>query len=159
MSLTPDREPQSAHPAHYTLGMPPGVAVVDVIRAHMEVGGTWDTANALKYILRHTLKGNPKQDMGKAIRCLNMWMEQQGRQPAPTEDPSHTEADPAASEEFEEFEEGDWVRVTGPDTDPLLGKVGRVRANRGNLATVDFSGVQVGKFYRGYLEPAPKPER
>lgn len=64
-----------AHPSHYTKGTPDGVEAIDIIRAHMAAGGTWETANALKYILRHTLKGNPKQDLAKAAQYLAMWAE------------------------------------------------------------------------------------
>lgn len=66
-----------AHPAHYRDGVPAGVEVIDIIRAHMRAGGTWETANALKYILRHPLKNNPTQDIAKATQYLNMWTEQQ----------------------------------------------------------------------------------
>ena len=66
-----------AHPTHYTNGTPPGIEVIDIIRAHMAAGGTWETGNALKYILRHTLKDNPKQDIAKASQYLAMWTEEQ----------------------------------------------------------------------------------
>ena len=73
----PVQYPADGHPEHYTAGLPTGVAAVDVIKAHLEAGGTWDTANALKYILRHHAKENPTQDIKKAIRCLNMWVAEQ----------------------------------------------------------------------------------
>lgn len=73
----PAQYPADGHPGHYTAGLPVGVAAVDVIKAHLKAGGTWDTANALKYILRHPLKGNATQDIKKAIRCLNMWIAEQ----------------------------------------------------------------------------------
>ena len=66
-----------SRPPHYRDGVPPGIEVIDIIRAHMRAGGTWETANALKYILRHTLKNNPTQDIHKAIQYLNMWVQQQ----------------------------------------------------------------------------------
>lgn len=66
-----------SHPPHYTDGTPPGVEVIDIIRAHMKAGGTWETANALKYILRHPLKDNPKQDIAKASQYLSMWTKEQ----------------------------------------------------------------------------------
>ena len=65
------------HPNHYTAGVPEGIEVIDIIRAHMAAGGTWETGNALKYILRHTLKGNPAQDIAKAAQYLTMWTKQQ----------------------------------------------------------------------------------
>ena len=68
-----------AHPPHYSLGTPPGIEVIDIIRAHMAAGGTWETANALKYILRHPFKGNPKQDIAKAGQYLSMWADEQNR--------------------------------------------------------------------------------
>lgn len=67
-----------AHPPHYRDGTPPGIEVIDIIRAHMKAGGTWETANALKYILRHPLKDNPKQDIAKASQYLSMWTKEQG---------------------------------------------------------------------------------
>lgn len=66
-----------AHPPHYTDGTPPGIEVIDIIRAHMKAGGTWETANALKYILRHPLKDNPTQDIAKASQYLSMWTKEQ----------------------------------------------------------------------------------
>lgn len=66
-----------AHPPHYRDGTPPGIEVIDIIRAHMKAGGTWETANALKYILRHPLKDNPTQDIAKASQYLGMWTEEQ----------------------------------------------------------------------------------
>lgn len=66
-----------AHPPHYRDGTPPGIEVIDIIRAHMKAGGTWETANALKYILRHPLKDNPKQDIAKASQYLSMWTKEQ----------------------------------------------------------------------------------
>lgn len=66
-----------AHPPHYRDGTPPGIEVIDIIRAHMKAGGTWETANALKYILRHPLKDNPKQDIAKASQYLAMWTKEQ----------------------------------------------------------------------------------
>lgn len=71
-----------AHPAHYTEGTPAGVEVIDIIRAHMRAGGTWETANALKYILRHPLKNNPTQDIAKATQYLNMWTKEQEKDAA-----------------------------------------------------------------------------
>ncbi|MCC3277509.1 DUF3310 domain-containing protein [Arthrobacter sp. zg-Y20] len=73
---TPTPDPV-AHPPHYTEGVPAGVEVIDIIRAHEAAGGTWETLNAVKYILRHTLKDNPVQDIKKAIQYLSMWVERQ----------------------------------------------------------------------------------
>ena len=66
-----------SRPPHYRDGTPPGIEVIDIIRAHMRAGGTWETANALKYILRHPLKNNPTQDIAKATQYLAMWTKQQ----------------------------------------------------------------------------------
>lgn len=66
-----------SHPPHYRDGTPPGIEVIDIIRAHEAAGGTWETLNAVKYILRHTLKDNPVQDIKKAIQYLSMWVERQ----------------------------------------------------------------------------------
>lgn len=77
------------------------------------------------------------------------------RQSALTKEPSHTGAAPVTSGEFEV---GDWVRVAGPDDDPLIGKVGRVRLREQRTSLIDFPDLQAARFNHAYLEPAPKPD-
>jgi len=90
----------------------------------------------------------------EAIWALTNELALHRQQPAaPTTEPSHTGAAPITSGEFEV---GDWVRVTGPDDDPLIGKVGRVRL-RERTSLIDFPDLQVAWFNHAYLEPAPKP--
>lgn len=53
-------DPAVTHPAHY-LAHPSGIEVIELTRL-MPFG----PGNALKYVLRHQHKGNPRQDLGKA---------------------------------------------------------------------------------------------
>lgn len=50
------------HPPHYTYG---GIEVIEITRLL-----SFDIGNAIKYILRHEHKGNPKQDLEKALWYL-----------------------------------------------------------------------------------------
>lgn len=54
------------HPSHYTQGP---MEVVDIIEG-FGFDKDWHVASALKYIFRHNHKGNPKQDLEKAIWFL-----------------------------------------------------------------------------------------
>lgn len=74
---TPDEPDMVEHPNHYSAGTPDGVEVIDILRAHEAAGGTWETMNALKYILRFPFKGNAAQDLAKAERYLGMWRDRQ----------------------------------------------------------------------------------
>ena len=49
------------------------------------------------------------------------------------------------------LQEGDWVRVDGPASDPYQGSTGRVRSIRGALAVVDFADLSSGTFHSGNL--------
>jgi hypothetical protein len=63
-------------PERYTQGLPDGVEARDILNAHVtKGGGTYDTAAALKYIIRHNFKGNPRQDIEKAKISLERWLE------------------------------------------------------------------------------------
>lgn len=52
-------------PKHYN-SHPSGLEVIEVTR-HC----TFDIGNAIKYLMRHNLKGNPEQDLRKALWYLN----------------------------------------------------------------------------------------
>ena len=58
------RDAAVTHPAHYT-DIVPGIECIDVVR-HFNfcVGG------AIKYLWRHEAKGNPIQDLRKAIQLI-----------------------------------------------------------------------------------------
>lgn len=73
----PDEPDMVEHPNHYSAGTPDGIEVIDILRAHEAAGGTWETLNALKYILRFPFKGNAAQDLAKAERYLGMWRDRQ----------------------------------------------------------------------------------
>lgn len=78
LSATNADEPDMVeHPNHYSAGTPDGIEVIDILRAHEAAGGTWETMNALKYILRFPFKGNAAQDLAKAERYLGMWKERE----------------------------------------------------------------------------------
>lgn len=57
------------HPQHY-LKHPSGVEIIDITRHH-----NFCIGNALKYIFRHDHKGNPVQDLEKAIKYLQFQIE------------------------------------------------------------------------------------
>lgn len=76
-SAAPDEPDLVKSPPHYSLGTPDGIEAIDIIRAHMKAGGTWETANALKYILRFPFKGNATQDVAKAVEYLTIWTNEQ----------------------------------------------------------------------------------
>lgn len=68
------------HPNHYTEGTPPGVEVIDIIRASLTpdqfVG--YCNGNVLKYLLRWRLK-NGDEDLAKAMVYLDWLIEARDR--------------------------------------------------------------------------------
>ena len=58
-------------PAHYTYG---NKECIEFIKAIGEKPG-YCIGNAMKYIYRHKHKGDPAGDIRKAIRCLQMYLE------------------------------------------------------------------------------------
>lgn len=61
--LPPSNDPVN-HPSHYT-NHPSGIECIEITR-HMG----FNLGNAVKYIWRADLKGNPTQDLEKAIWCI-----------------------------------------------------------------------------------------
>lgn len=98
-----------------------------------------------------------QQQLTEAIWALTneLRLFREHRPAATTTEPSHTGAAPVTSGEFRV---GDWVRVIGPDDDPLIGKVGRVRLREQRTSLIDFPDLQSARFNHAYLEPAPKPD-
>lgn len=60
-------------PAHYNKG---GVECIDAIEAAVEDFPSYCQGNAIKYLYRHAYKGNPVQDLEKAIWYINKLKEQ-----------------------------------------------------------------------------------
>jgi len=57
------------HPPHYT-GHPCGMEVIEITKHE-----TFCIGNAIKYLMRYKLKGNPKQDLEKAAWYINKEIE------------------------------------------------------------------------------------
>ena len=85
------------HPRHYNQN---GIECIDVIEAAIGCQGAADfcMGNAIKYLYRHTMKGQPVEDVRKAIWYLNKWLDLQteSEQGCPFDE----------SEELRESEEG-----------------------------------------------------
>lgn len=64
------------HPEHYNID---GIECIDVIKCAIGKEGAADfcMGNAIKYLYRHTMKGQPIEDVEKAIWYLNKWLELQ----------------------------------------------------------------------------------
>lgn len=60
------------HPSHYTQGR---IEVIEFIE-DQQLG--YHLGNAIKYICRCRHKGNPKQDVEKAIWYLQRWLDKEG---------------------------------------------------------------------------------
>lgn len=62
------------NPSHYTEG---GIETIDFIKAKLtgEEFAGYCKGNALKYLSRANLKGNPVEDIGKAKRYLEILLE------------------------------------------------------------------------------------
>jgi len=57
------------HPSHYT-SHPCGMEVIEITKHE-----TFCIGNAIKYLMRYKLKGNPKQDLEKAVFYINKEIE------------------------------------------------------------------------------------
>ena len=57
------------HPSHYT-GHPCGMEVIEITKHE-----TFCIGNAIKYLMRYKLKGNPRQDLEKAVWYINKELE------------------------------------------------------------------------------------
>lgn len=60
------------HPPHYTAG---GIETIDFIEAK---GLNYHLGNAVKYITRARLKGDPVSDIKKAVWYLERWLKVNG---------------------------------------------------------------------------------
>jgi len=71
------------HPTHYT-SHPSGIEVIEITRHE-----NFCIGNALKYILRHKMKGKPQEDLQKAIWYLNKELESYAPEHQETDQGNH----------------------------------------------------------------------
>lgn len=62
------------HPEYYNVG---GIECIDVIGCAIgkQCAADFCMGNAIKYLYRHTMKGQPIEDVEKAVWYLNKWLE------------------------------------------------------------------------------------